>query len=312
MLTVTMNPALDKNSVAMHVIPTKKLRCKETSFSPGGGGVNVARVIHKMGERVQAVYLGGGFIGDIFENLLNEESINQDRIKIENQMRENFTVREEASGNQYRFVMPGAFVKKSEWEKSLDLIIKKGYREDFLVISGSLPPNIPTDFYKQLILHLRDYDVKIVVDTSGEPLKKLRKTGLYILKPNLNELEELTGRKLETEEDQEKAAQELIEEGTCEIVVLSLGTGGVLLLTRETKERFRSPTVKVISRIGAGDSTVAGMMVGLMRKMSLRKSVMMAVAAGAAAVMTPGTELCQKKDVDNLYKYMSQEKTFQN
>ena len=312
MLTVTMNPALDKNSVAMHVIPTKKLRCKETSFSPGGGGVNVARVIHKMGERVQAVYLGGGFIGDIFENLLNEESINQDRIKIENQMRENFTVREEASGNQYRFVMPGAFVKKSEWEKSLDLIIKKGYREDFLVISGSLPPNIPTDFYKQLILHLRDYDVKIVVDTSGEPLKKLRKTGLYILKPNLNELEELTGRKLETEEDQEKAAQELIEEGTCEIVVLSLGTGGVLLLTRETKERFRSPTVKVISRIGAGDSTVAGMMVGLMRKMSLRKSVMLAVAAGAAAVMTPGTELCQKKDVDNLYKYMNQEETFQN
>ena len=130
-----------------------------------------------------------------------------------------------------------------------------------------------------------------------------------MLKPNMHELEELTGRQLTTEEDQEKAAQELVDDGTCEILILSLGAAGIFILTSKTKERLRSPTVKVISRIGAGDSTVAGMMVGLMRKMSLRESAMLAVAAGAAAVMTPGTELCRKEDVKNLYECMKKEET---
>jgi 6-phosphofructokinase 2 len=308
MITLTMNPALDKSAIVQRIEPNKKLRSQAPSYSPGGGGVNVARAVHILGHNAKAVYPGGGPTGDTIEQFLEKEGIFQYRIKVESWMRENLTVQEEVTGNQYRFGMPGAPLKKDEWQKCLDIILKESRNEDFLVASGSLPPGVPDDFYKTLAQKVRGYDVKLIVDTSGKPLRELRGAGLFLLKPNLRELRHLTGRELKHEDEQEEAAQELINEGTCEILLLSLGAAGALLVTADQQQLFHSPTVKVESRIGAGDSTVAGMVSGFIRGMELREAVMFGIAAGAAAVMTPGTELCRRNDTESIFQRLRSSK----
>ncbi|PIQ86124.1 MAG: phosphofructokinase [Candidatus Omnitrophica bacterium CG11_big_fil_rev_8_21_14_0_20_45_26] len=307
-ITLTMNPAIDKNASVRQVEPNRKLRCQEPSFFPGGGGINVARAVHKLGGEVKAIYPAGGPTGDRLEQLLEKEGISQRRIKTESCMRESLAITEEATNNQYRFEMPGPHLRETEWKNCIEIILKESQTADFLVASGTLPPGVPDDFYAQLAGKTRDAHLKLIVDTSGEPLKKIKGSGLFLLKPNLRELCDLTGRELASEEDQEKAAKELVNDGTCEVLVLSLGAGGVLLVTRDLQERFRSPTVSVKSRIGAGDSTVAGIVLGLTRKMALKEAVMFGIAAGVAAVMTPGTELCRRDDAERIFKSMKEEK----
>ena len=306
MLTLTMNPALDKSALITQVMPNEKLRCQLPSFEPGGGGVNVARVVKRLGSEAQAIYPGGGATAEHFEQLLREEGIDQKRIQVKNRMRENLTVTEKTTGNQYRFVFPGAPLDTQEWEKCLEIVLDQAREKKFVVVSGSLPPSVPDDFYARLVCKIRnmDHDVKLIVDTSGKPLVKLHKTGFFLLKPNLRELRDLTGRDLKSENEQEKASKELIDEGTCEVVILSLGPAGLLLSTKQMQKHFRSPTVTVKSRVGAGDSTVAGIVTGLMRNYDIEEAVMLGIAAGAAAAMTPGTELCRREDVEYLFKNM--------
>lgn len=308
MITLTMNPAIDKSVVLKQAEPNKKLRCRTVSLSPGGGGINVARVAHRMDQKVKAVYPGGGPTGELFEQYLEKEGISQTRIKVESWIREDLTLREDITGNQYRFVMPGASLKKNEWQKCLERILEESSGEDFLVASGSLPPGVPDDFYKILAQKVRDLDLKLIVDTSGEPMRKLRGAGLFLLKPNLRELRHLTGRELKNEEEQEEAAQELINEGICEILVLSMGAAGALLVTADQQQLFRTPTVHVESRIGAGDSMLAGIITGLKRQMALQDAVMYGIAAGTAAVMTPGTELCKRDEVESIFSRLQNKK----
>lgn len=305
--TLTMNPAIDKSASVRQVEPNRKLRCQEPSFFPGGGGINVARAVCKLGGEVKAIYPAGGPTGDRLEQLLEKEGISQRRIKTESWMRESLAITEEATNNQYRFDMPGPHLQEKEWESCLDIILKESQTADFLVASGTLPPGVPVDFYAQFAEKTRNSHLKLIVDTSGESLKKIKRSGLFLLKPNLRELCDLMGRELASEEDQEKAAKELVNDGTCEVLVLSLGAGGVLLVTRDLQERFRSPTVPVKSRIGAGDSTVAGIVLGMTRKMDLIEAVLFGISSGAAAVMTPGTELCRRDDTERIFNSMKEE-----
>lgn len=305
-VTLTMNPAIDKNASVKQVEPNRKLRCQDPSFSPGGGGINVARAVHKLGGEVKAIYPAGGPTGDMLEQLLEKEKIPNRRIKIESWMRESFAVTEETTNNQYRFEMPGPHLRETEWKNCLEVILEESQNADFLVASGTLPPGVPDDFYAQLAGKARSSRLKLIVDTSGEPLKKIKGKGLFLLKPNLRELCALTGLELVSEEDQEKAARELVTNGTCEVLVLSLGAAGVLLVTRDYKKRFRSPAVPVKSRIGAGDCTVAGIVLGLTRKMDLIKSILFGISSGVAAVMTPGTELCRKEDAERIFYSMKE------
>lgn len=310
-LTLTMNPSIDKSTGLQKVEPNKKLRCQQPSFTPGGGGINVARAICKLGGEAKAVYPAGGPTGDILEHLLEKENVVQCRITTESWMRENLAVIEEITNDHYRFEMPGAYLHEHEWKSCLETILKEGQTANYLVASGSLPPGVPDDFYTQLAIKARDTKLKIIVDTSGESLRKLKGPGIFMLKPNLRELCDYTGNKLTSEEDQEQAARELVNNGTCDILVLSLGASGVLLVTKDFQKRFRSPKVSVKSRIGAGDSTVAGIVLGLTRKMDLKQAVMFGLSSGAAAVMTPGTELCRREDAERLYNQMKEEKDYE-
>ena len=280
--TLTMNPAIDKSAQVNQIEPDKKLRCQEPVFTPGGGGINVARAIHNLGGEAQAIYPAGGPTGDMLEQLLEKENIHQYRVKTKNWTRENVSIIEETTNNQYRFEMPGAPLNEHETAQSLETFLKESQAADFLVASGSLPEGVPDDFYAKLAKKTQGTHPKLIIDTSGESLKKLKGSGVFLLKPNLREFREFTGLKLLSEEDQKQAGRELVNNGTCEVLVLSLGPDGVLLVTHDFQIRFRSPKVAVKSRIGAGDSTVAGIVLGLTQDMDLKEAVMFGISCGAS------------------------------
>ncbi len=150
-ITLTMSPAIDKNSVIRQLEPDRKLRCQAPAFAPGGGGINVARAIHNLGADVKAIYPGGGPTGDMLEQLMNKEGVAHLRIKTRNWTRENFAAIEETTNNQYRFQMPGAILYEQEWNDCLNIIIEESQGAD----SGSLSPGVPADFYMQLAIKTR-------------------------------------------------------------------------------------------------------------------------------------------------------------
>jgi len=306
-LTLTMNPAIDKSAGVRQIEPDKKLRCQEPFFTPGGGGINVARAIHNLSGEVRAIYPAGGPTGDMLEQLLEKEGIYQYRIKVKNWTRENVSIIEGTTNDHYRFEMPGSPLDEHETLLALEAVINESKTADYLVASGSLPPGVADDFYAKLAQKTQGTPLKLIVDTSGESLKKLKGSGIFLLKPNLREFREFTGLQLLSEEDQKRAGRELVDNGTCKVLVLSLGAEGVLLVTHENQVRFHSPKVTVKSRIGAGDSTVAGIVLGLSRNMDLKEAVMFGISCGASTVMSPGNELCQKSDVERIFDQMKEE-----
>lgn len=302
--TLTLNPAVDLSTSVDRVVPEEKLRCERPIREPGGGGVNVSRAVARLGGASTAVLAAGGPTGDVLLGLLNEEGIEHRAVRSRDWTRENVIVSERGSRLQYRFGMPGARLEESEWQACLGELGAIDPAPGLVVGSGSLPPGVPTDFYARLGTAVSERGAKFILDTSGEALRHGATTDgrTFLIKPNLSELQQLAGATLESEEEQERFSRRLIEGGACEVVVLSLGAAGVLLVTRHGSERLRSPTVPIRSKVGAGDSTVAGIVLALARGWSLTEAVRFGVAAGAAAVMTPGTELSRREDAERLYQ----------
>jgi 6-phosphofructokinase 2 len=302
-VTLTMNPTLDKNATIDHVVPERKLRCHALRHEPGGGGINVSRAIQKLGGESQSVYLSGGATGQTLRNLLDEEDFNHQPISIAGWTREGLTVLEKATKQQFRFNLPGPTVQAEEWRQCLDKVAALDPAPDYLVASGSLPPGVPDEFYARLARWARDNERRFILDTSSEAAMRLAlQEGVYLIKPNLREFRQLVDSELELESEQEAQAKEIVEQGQSKVVVVSLGAAGVILVSKEGCERHRAPTVHIESKVGAGDSMVAGIVLSLARSKPLRAAVRFGIAAGAAAVMTPGTELCRREDTEQLYE----------
>ncbi len=302
--TLTLNPAIDMGTRTPRVVPEWKLRCQEPWREPGGGGINVSRATRKLGGSSATVYLAGGPTGDILEELLREEGLDPRVVATKGWTRENMHVFEEVSEQEYRFNMPGQVISVDELHSCLELIDNLEPAPDYLVVSGSLPPGFPPASFALLAEEAERIGARLVADTSGEALRSVVEKGVYLIKPNLRELRDLVGRELADEVEQEEALQRLVEEGACEVIVLSLGSAGAWVVSRDVSEHIRSPSVPIRSRIGAGDSMVAGLTLGLSRGLDLVSAVRFGVAAGAAAVMTEGTELCGREDTERLYVQM--------
>jgi 6-phosphofructokinase 2 len=287
--TLTMNPSVDKSTSTQNIVAEKKLRCADLRREPGGGGINVARVIKRLGGEPIAIFPAGGANGQMLQDMLNAEGVSQYAIPIKNMTRENFTAYEEATGLQYRFGMPGPELSESELHRCLGEMDAISPPPAYLVISGSLPPGTPGDFYAQVIRKAQGLGSRIILDTSGEALKQALKEPVYLIKPNMAEMIDLAGFDIEDEGQQEAAAASIVDRGLCEIVVVSLGAAGALVVTRDLCERLRAPSVPVKSKVGAGDSMVAGIVFKLAQEKSIHEAISYGVAAGAAAVMSPGT-----------------------
>jgi 6-phosphofructokinase 2 len=306
-ITITLNPALDKSSYAKQVQPERKIRCSKPYYEPGGGGVNVSRAIKKLGGDSCAWLLAGGPSGERLCDLLKEEGVHFDAMKTQNWTRENLMVMEENTGNQYRFGMPGPEVYEEEWKQCLEKLekIPDAKLPQYVVASGSLPPGVPNDFYLQVAEIANRRKFRLVVDTSGEALLKAAGEGVYLLKPNLNELAALAGKEDVSVMEQEQLAQQILDEGKCQVLVVSLGPRGAMVASKESGISYIvSPAVRQQSAVGAGDSMVGGMVLSLIKGCSLEDVVRYGVAAGTAATMTPGSELCRKEDTDKIFQWL--------
>lgn len=300
-LTITMNPALDVSTSTDKVMDTHKLRCSAVQLHPGGGGINVARVLQRLGADYLALYPAGGLNGQQLQLLLAEENVCGHCIAIAGETRENFTAHELSSGLDFRFVLPGPLVAPAEWQQCLDWVGALEKFPPYLVLSGSLPPGVPDDFYARLARLAKAHGSRVVLDSSGPALAAALDEGVYLVKPSLRELHDLSGHALGTEAQWREAAQQMIQQGQAQIVALSLGDEGALLVTADQALRARSLPVTVKSTIGAGDSFVAGLVWALSRGAGLEEMFRYGMACGAAAVLSAGTSLCQVADVERLH-----------
>ena len=299
-ITITFNPAIDKSTTVPALIPEKKLKCTKPVYEPGGGGINVARAIKKLGGTATAIYMAGGYTGKAFTQLLNKEGIDSIVAEIKENTRENLIVYETSTNQQYRFGMPGPSILEQEWQQCLAQIenIKEA---DFIIVSGALPQGIPLAVYSKIGSIARSINAKLIVDTSGEALMEAVQAGLYLIKPNLAELSSLLGKEGLNIERVDEAAREVINKGKCEVVVVSMGAAGAMLVTKNLAMHIMPPAVKIKSTVGAGDSMLAGIVLSLAQNKSIEEAAQYGVACGTAATMNAGTELCRKEDADHLY-----------
>jgi 6-phosphofructokinase 2 len=300
-VTLTMNPALDITTDAEVVRPTDKVRCSGARYDPGGGGINVAQIAHILGASVTAVFPAGGATGDVIADLLAERGVRSRRVRIAASTRESFTINEVSTGQQYRFVLPGPRLSSAELRRCHDELRLATLSAKFVVASGSLPPGVPMDYYQRVADLCRDLGLLLIVDTSGAGLRRIR-SGVFLLKVSVRELRECSGRDLTTEAEQVDAARELIDTGCARAVVVSLGSKGALLVTSTERQQFSAIPMRAVSGVGAGDAMVAAITVGLSRGWSLSQSVRFGVAAGAAMLMTPGTQPCTRADAERLFE----------
>jgi len=298
-LTITMNPALDVLTSIDKVSDTHKMRCGAVLKHPGGGGVNVARVLHRLGANCVALYLAGGVTGERHHKLMSAEKVRCHVMPIAEETRESFSAHELSSGHDFRFVLPGPHVSAAEYEACLDYVAQH-LPKQFLVISGGLAPGVPDNFYARLAALAKQNGVRVVLDTSGPALAEALKVGVYLFKPSLRELRDLTGLTLPDQDAQVAAAQQLIQSGQAEIVAVSLGADGALVVSANEHWQAHSIKVDVQTTIGAGDSFVAGMVWSLRRGDTLLKAFQYGMASGAAALLSSGTSLSQAADVHML------------
>lgn len=297
-LTFTPNPALDVSTSVDQLVDAHKMRCEAPQLHPGGGGINVARVLHRLGADVLALWPCGGVTGERLHGLLQTEGVPDLRLTIAGETRESFTAHERASGREYRFVLPGPTLSDGEWHNALDHL--RLMSPAWIVSSGSLPPGVADDGHAQVARLARDLGARMVVDSSGAALAAALDAGVWLVKPSLRELAGFTGLALETMQAQEQAARRLIERGQAQIVALSLGAQGAMLVTADACLTANALPVQVTSSVGAGDSFLAALVWALDRQDALDEALAMAMAAGTAAVMAQGTALCMPEDVRRL------------
>lgn len=285
------------------LVPDKKLVCTHVQVEPGGGGINVSRAIYKLGGNSEALFLSGGYTGKQFEELMAAENITYTALPVKGDTRENFVMVDAAANLQYRFGMVGPELSEPEWHQALDNIEA---RKDlaYIVASGSLPPGVPGDFFARLATICRALGAKLIVDTSHEPLQSAIKQGVYLIKPNLGELSNLYGKERLGKEEIVVAARSIILKGGCELVAVSMGADGAMLITPDRQFEVKPPLCKVQSTVGAGDSMLAGMVLALQAGREQGDVLRYGVAAGTAATLNPGTELCKKEDTERLFTEM--------
>ncbi|MCR8722672.1 1-phosphofructokinase family hexose kinase [Frigidibacter sp. ROC022] len=297
-LTVTLNPALDLSTETESIRPGPKLRCAAPRVDPGGGGVNVSRALRNLGGDSRALVALGGACGMRMAALLAEEGITVLPLDAPGETRESLAVTETASGAQYRFVMPGPAWAGTDLARALDRIVAEAAADSLVVLSGSLPPGVPEDLAALLAARLAPTGARLLVDTSGAPLRRLaaEPAGLFLLRMDGAEATELAGAPLPDLAATAGYARSLVARGVARVVVLARGAEGNVLAAEDGAWAARCPKREVTSAVGAGDSFVAGLTLALARGETLPEALRHGAAAASAAVLTPATDLCRAED----------------
>ena len=300
-LTLTLNPTIDIFSDVESVRPVRKMRTENARYDPGGGGINVARVINRLGGEVEAVFLAGGMTGMWLDTLLGKEDVPRQKIEIAGETRVAFAVNEKASGLDYRFVPSGPMVTEAEIGTFMDVV--RAFDGGYVVASGSLPKGCSADILIEIARAASGKGARFVLDSSGEGLKAtLSQAKVYLVKPSRGELESYVGHALD-DAGVSEAAADLVHRGVAELVAVTLGAQGAVLAHSDGVIRVSAPQIKARSTIGAGDSFLGAMVWALSRGWLLADALHLAVAAGAAAITRPGTQLCRREDIVSHYPH---------
>jgi len=303
-LTVTLNPCIDKSSKVDVIKPESKLRCTEVVNEPGGGGINVSKALKKLDTSSVALFPAGGHNGNMLCSLLKEEGILFHAVDTKTETRENWVVLETSANNQYRFTFPGREVREETIKAVIDQI--RSFAPTYVVASGSLPPGLPDYFYGLIVKNAAAVGAKCIVDTSGAALQALKGRNVYLIKPNISELCGMLNVDRIDKDEIPAAAQQAIRDDFAEIIVISMGSQGAWIVSSEKKYFVEAPAVEKKSTVGAGDSMVAGITHMLQKKHSLKDAISFGVACGSAATMNEGTQLFNKEDVEYLYKQIGE------
>ncbi len=299
-LTITPNPAVDVSTSVDRIIPVVKLRGIGQRRDPGGGGINVARVVKRLGGNATALYPVGGLTGDLLRQLLDKEGIESLTFPIAGETRQDFFVREISTSQPYRFILPGPPLAENEWQTCLAMLSALQPFPSFVVASGSLPAGVPDDFYARVARIVKRREAKMILDTSGPALVAAVAEGIELVKPNLREMRELVGHEPSDAAEWEAAAKTLVRSGKAAIVALTMGHLGAALVTSQQVLRAEPLAIAPVGAVGAGDSFLGALVCGLASGAGLEHCFRQAVAAGAAALLNLGTELCRPEDVKRL------------
>jgi len=294
--TVTTNPSIDQHIVIDRLVKDDAIRAREIRRDPGGKGLNVSRVLAELGGPTIAFGITGGGAGYIVKSLLREHGIAFESVEVLQETRINFILTDRSDGTQTRISAPGPWVTLEEAERLFDLAV--GHRPQALwwVLGGSLPRGVPTDFYARVIRQLRRRNARPFLDADDDALKIGIETRPYGIKPNESELARLVGRELRDDAQILDAARDVVASGV-DVVAVTLAERGALVVSESAAIRARTPRVEVRSKVGAGDSFLAGFVLGLSRGDSLEAATRLGTAAGTAAVIHEGTQLCRGRDV---------------
>ncbi len=297
--SLTLNPTIDTSYVVESMAHTHKMRALEEHYDPGGGGINVARVLVRLGGSARCHYLSGGATGVALDGLLDQHQLVRVPTRIAGNTRIAVAALERQTGKEYRIVPPGPTVREAEWRECLDRLAEINCR--YFVASGSLPPGVPDDFYVHAGRIAQARGARLVLDSSGRGLKAtLAAGGVHLVKPSLGELTQFIGRELPDDAAIAQAAGGIVEQGLAEIVAVTLGHRGALVTTAGQTWRLPAIPITAASAVGAGDSFLAAMIFALAQGEPVEEAARLGLAAGAAAVLSPGTGLAHPGDIHRL------------
>lgn len=294
-ITVTLNPSLDRTIELTHMSRGAVQRVDAARLDPGGKGVNVARALLANGVPACAVVPVAGVEGDQLVRLLGHEGVDVAVVRVPGRTRSNITIAE-ADGTVTKLNEPGASLCAKDLEALAAQVLTSAAPGSWVVLSGSLPPGLPDEAYATLTQNFIAAGLRVAVDTSGPALRAAVGAGPELIKPNAEELAEAVGRPLRSPSEFVAAARELQANGA-QTVLVSLGAAGAILVG-ETVVFGESPVDEPRSTVGAGDAFLAGFLAGQHQGASQRDSFAEALAWGAAAVQLPGSRMPEPTDID--------------
>ena len=299
-ITVTPNPALDRTLIVPEIVFDEMVRASESRLDLDGKGVNVSKALHALGTSTVMLGFVGGMAGEILERGLGAQGYATSFTHVAGETRTNTMVIDAAANRYVKANEPGPTLRPEELVTFFDHARARLATGDTWILSGSLPLGAPPSFFAQLVELIQAYGARALLDTSGEPLRLGCAAQPYLVKPNADEAQALTGEPITDDASARRATACFLDQGV-ELVALSLGAEGLLLATRGQSVRARPPLVQALNPVGAGDALLAGIAWALEQRLGLAELARWGVASGTAAAMRVGTDSAPRDEVAALY-----------
>lgn len=298
-LTVTMNAAIDKRYVVKRFEEGQVNRVTTCTYTPGGKGLNVSKPASIAGAEVVATGFVGGHAGDYIVDSLKNFGIKSEFYHMNEESRSCINIWNEEKREQTEFLEPGFTVSEEDFDKFMEKFEKLIVQADVVAISGSLPKGLDGTAYQRMVKAVKDAGKKVILDTSGNLLEMGIKAKPTMVKPNIDEIRMLTGSHCDTREELVEAAQKIHSAGI-EVVVISLGGEGSVLVCDNGVYRAVVPKIDAVNTVGCGDSMIAGFALGFENNLPIEETLKLASAISAAAALREETGFFVKEDMERI------------